>query len=260
MKFVKGNQYTRNEVYKIYHPGAGDKPKGGPWDTGYTSVGDELIAFLNIDAAGRTGHDFDNSYNSETEILTWFGKPNSHSEQPTFKRLLDGTINPMFFARWDNKNTNFTFLGSGIIRSYKDGIPISKGKSTIRLEISLFRPADTIGAEGVVDANAQSIPVYAKRITMLTNRYERDPAKRQKRIEHFGDKCQICDFKFIDLYGDLGDGFCHIHHIEPLGEVGGELDINPVVDLIPVCPNCHAMLHRRSPALKPDELRLILSR
>jgi 5-methylcytosine-specific restriction protein A len=41
--------------------------------------------------------------------------------------------------------------------------------------------------------------------------------------------------------------------------VGGEHDINPIDDLIPVCANCHSMLHRVSPALKPSELGAIMN-
>jgi hypothetical protein len=107
-RFLKGVQLTRNEIWQSFHPNQGTKPKGGNWDTGYTIEGDELIAFMNIGAAGRTGHDFENAYDSESELVTWFGKPNSHSQQPTFKKLLDGDVKPHFFARWDSKNTKFT--------------------------------------------------------------------------------------------------------------------------------------------------------
>jgi len=55
-----------------------------------------------------------------------------------------------------------------------------------------------------------------------------------------------------------GSVFGQRQHIEPLGEVGGELNIDPIKDLIPVCPNCHAMIHRQTPALKPDDLRALL--
>ena len=88
-------------------------------DTGYTIEGDELIAFLNIGAVGRTGHDFENAYDSETELVTWFGKPNSHSKQPTFTKLLDGNLKSHFFARWDSKNTKSTYLGLGRILSFQ---------------------------------------------------------------------------------------------------------------------------------------------
>ena len=50
-RFLKGSQLTRAEIWQSFHPNLGAKPKGGNWDTGYVIEGDELIAFLNIDAA-----------------------------------------------------------------------------------------------------------------------------------------------------------------------------------------------------------------
>lgn len=48
------------------------------------------------------------------------------------------------------------------------------------------------------------------------------------------------------IYGEIGAGYIHVHHLKPLAEVTGEREIDPIADLIPVCPNCHAMLHRAS--------------
>jgi hypothetical protein len=253
MRFSKGVQYSRSEIWKSFHPDEGEKPKGGNWDTGYVVEGTELIAFLNIDSAGRTGHDFDNSYDSESEEIIWFGKPNTHSGQPTFKKLLNNELTPHFFARWDSKNVKFLYLGIGRIRSYQDGVPIDNEQTAIRLKVSLSSGHETIGSEGVQETD-NAPPTFAKRMTMLVNRYERDPQKRIQCLEHYGYDCQICGFSFEKIYGSLGREFIHVHHIEPLGEVGGERNIDPKKDLIPVCANCHAMLHKQSPALKPIDL------
>ncbi len=40
-------------------------------------------------------------------------------------------------------------------------------------------------------------------------------------------------------------GFIHVHHLKPQSSRGGEYEIDPVLDLVPVCPNCHAVMHRR---------------
>ena len=259
-RFFKGVQLTRNEIWQSFHPNQGNKPKGGNWDTGYTIEGDELIAFLNIGAVGRTGHDFENAYDSESELVTWFGKPNSHSKQPTFKKLLEGNLKSHFFARWDSKNTKFTYLGLGRILSFQDEFPIENDQKTIRLVVALATVHDTIGAQGVASSEVDTPPQYAKRLTMVVNRYERDPQKRAQCLEHYGYDCQICGFSFIKTYGEIGKDFCHVHHIEPLGEQGGESrNLDPIKDLIPVCANCHEMLHRRKIALKPDDLRKLFS-
>ena len=92
------------------------------------------------------------------------------------------------------------------------------------------------------------------------NAYERNPDPRAACIAHHGHKCSVCGFDFASVYGTLGDGFIHVHHIVPIGKIGHEYDIDPIADLIPVCPNCHAMIHRAEPPLAVDELHNLLDK
>ncbi len=95
-------------------------------------------------------------------------------------------------------------------------------KKTIRLVVALATVYGTIGAQGVASSEVDTPPQYAKRLTMVVNRYERDPQKRTQCLEHYGYNCQICGFSYEKTYGEIGKDFCHVHHIEPLGEQGGE--------------------------------------
>jgi hypothetical protein len=135
--FQKGASYSRNDLRKIY----GKEGQGGVWDTGYVIEGEELLAFLNIDAAGKTGHDFANNYDEESEQITWFGKPNTHSKQPIFQKLLNGNLTPHFFARWDNKHLNFKYIGIGKVLECEDGVPMPDGSG--RTVIKLILKAET---------------------------------------------------------------------------------------------------------------------
>ena len=126
--FKKGSTYTRVEIGWILLPDTG-RPAGGNWDTGYVRVDDWLVIFMNIGVPGKTSHDFDNDYDPETGLIKWFGKPKSHSQQPTFKQLLNGELTPLFFARWDNKNPAFTYLGIGKIVDLKDGVQTKSGSA-----------------------------------------------------------------------------------------------------------------------------------
>ncbi|PYV94956.1 MAG: restriction endonuclease [Acidobacteria bacterium] len=92
-----------------------------------------------------------------------------------------------------------------------------------------------------------------RRITV--NAYERDPAARKACIVHFGTACRVCGFDFAARFGELGVGFIHVHHTKPLSEIGRDYAVDPTRDLIPVCPNCHAMLHQRTPPLSVAQLR-----
>ena len=92
-----------------------------------------------------------------------------------------------------------------------------------------------------------------KQITV--NAYERSSQARQKCIEHYGTKCTICSFDFEKTYGEIGQNFIHVHHVKPLSEIAEKYKINPIEDLRPVCPNCHAMLHKRKPAYSIEEIQ-----
>jgi hypothetical protein len=93
---------------------------------------------------------------------------------------------------------------------------------------------------------------------ILVNRYERDPRAREECIRRYGATCFLCGFDFIAVYGEVMDGFTHVHHVSPLSSVGPDYQVDPVQDLRPVCPNCHAVLHRREPAYSLDEVRQFL--
>lgn len=90
------------------------------------------------------------------------------------------------------------------------------------------------------------------------DRYERDRRARKTCIDHHGTRCSVCDVDFGDRYGPLGSGFIHVHHLVELSSRGTSTETDPIEDLRPVCPNCHAMLHRRRPAMSIEELRKII--
>jgi 5-methylcytosine-specific restriction protein A len=75
--------------------------------------------------------------------------------------------------------------------------------------------------------------------------YERDPRLRQAAIAVHGDTCFACGFNFEQFYGPEGAGFIHVHHRKPLAEAAGAASVNPSTDLVPLCANCHCMVHRR---------------
>jgi predicted HNH restriction endonuclease len=92
---------------------------------------------------------------------------------------------------------------------------------------------------------------------VLVNRYERDAKARAVCLAKFGWTCTICRFNFEERYGDIGYGFIHVHHLQPLALRKKQYRLDPITDLVPVCPNCHAMLHSADPPLSIDELREI---
>ena len=409
--FKKNAKYTRDSIWEIYHPGTKRK-KGGIWDTGYAREGNDLIIFMNIGLPGATGHDFDNQYNQKSGIVTWFGKPNTHSSQPTFKKIISGEFTPRIFARWDKND--FTYLGVGSLIDFQDGI-ITKDSNgnnanTIRVRFStkenhaitksflftwnpkrwpwnglsndikriknsgsiieywtihshkMVKIGDRaffmklgsekpkgIFASGHIVSNSflgphwsgngkqvykvnveidilldssntnildlsilendpllsqynwtpepSGLPIDPNLISTLENLwfnllnkkgnlsgnkpgnfcstnvfsegklnkvpvsvYERNPHARSECLDHYGYSCTVCNMNFEELYGDIGREFIHVHHLNPVSEKGGEYEVNPITDLRPVCPNCHAMIHKRKPPFTIEEMRKIIQK
>jgi predicted HNH restriction endonuclease len=95
--------------------------------------------------------------------------------------------------------------------------------------------------------------------TITVNAYERDPEARDRCIAAHGTDCHGCRMNFGAVYGSIAEGYIHVHHLRPLSEVREAHAVDPVADLRPVCPNCHAVLHRRVPVLSIEELRELIA-
>jgi len=108
-----------------------------------------------------------------------------------------------------------------------------------------------------IEPEAELLEGSRNKITV--NAYERNPRARAACINHYGLVCSVCRFVFERTYGSIGEGFIHVHHLRELSSIGRKYVVNPIKDLRPVCPNCHAMLHRRQPAFQIQELHRLLS-
>jgi 5-methylcytosine-specific restriction protein A len=113
-----------------------------------------------------------------------------------------------------------------------------------------FSPEEVSPSETHVEGAVRQVQV---------NVYERNPAARLACIAHYGSVCQVCSFDFGKTYGQLGEGFIHVHHLKEISSIAGEYEVDPIKDLRPVCPNCHAMLHTSRPTLSIKALRRIVA-
>jgi 5-methylcytosine-specific restriction protein A len=93
---------------------------------------------------------------------------------------------------------------------------------------------------------------------VLMNQYERNPLNRAACIMARGSRCLVCGSSLEDTYGLIARGYIQVHHLTRVAEMGADYVVHPSRDLIPVCPNCHAMMHRRTPPYSPDEVRAML--
>ena len=93
---------------------------------------------------------------------------------------------------------------------------------------------------------------------IATNRYERDRRNRAAAIAIHGSLCSACGVDFGKLYGPVAAGYIEVHHVIPLSELGPGYVVDPQHDLIPLCPNCHRVAHRRDPPFTIDEIASFL--
>ena len=168
--------------------------------------------------------------------------------------VIDSKIGLYFSKILERKGVSYK-IRQGIYKAYnatnlkKSGL-IDLNSKTQRAETLLQSPE--ILAEEILAPNKFTEGATK---TISVNIYERNPQARKKCIEHYGCNCVVCDFNFGDEFSELGQGFIHVHHLKPLSEIGQEYKLDPIKDLRPVCPNCHAMLHRKKDTLGIDELR-----
>ena len=74
-------------------------------------------------------------------------------------------------------------------------------------------------------------------------------------MERYGYSCVVCGFNFEDEYGDAAKDFIHVHHLMPLSEIKGVHKVDPIKDLRPVCPNCHAVIHLGGKARNIEDVK-----
>jgi predicted HNH restriction endonuclease len=123
-------------------------------------------------------------------------------------------------------------------------IHLSKG---VQFQISLKRSealTDINTYPDEIDENNSDVYPEGGKKTVVVNKYERNKNARKKCIDHHGAICACCGLDFKEMYGEIGEGYIHVHHIKPVSEIGESYNVDPIKDLIPVCPNCHAMIHR----------------
>jgi hypothetical protein len=112
-------------------------------------------------------------------------------------------------------------------------------------------PDELLPSESFLEGSVERVSV---------NRYERDSRARLACIAKYGSVCCICKFDFGEVYGPDAQGFIHVHHLRPISEIGNEYEVDPIEDLRPVCPNCHAVLHLNNRCRTIDEVKQLLKK
>jgi hypothetical protein len=117
-----------------------------------------------------------------------------------------------------------------------------------------------IGPHTADEAGTENTSIEGAVRKILVNAYERNPVARARCLEHYGHTCAACGVNFGKLYGQVAEGFIHVHHLRQLSDIGQEYEVDPILDLRPVCPNCHAVIHMTDPPYTIEQVQALLSR
>ncbi len=186
------------------------------------------------------GVTYDNRFHNRTEAFRKSGSVSRYWVKESTARTL---TEKNHFGVWEMREGHVVF--------WQTILPIIRIENAIRPSANLpMSYADEVDAEVVYYEGAvRQIKVDA---------YERNTQARNECIKLHGAQCCVCGFDFGKVYGEIGEGYIHIHHLRPLADIREQYTVDPVTDLQPICPNCHAMLHRRKPPYSIEEMKDIL--
>jgi len=243
--FIVGQKYSKKELYEILR--VPTISRRGAWDTGYREYDGNIFIFANVGIPGRTGHDYNNYWDGD--LFVWEAKTHTNLNQPSIQRMIrpsSGQKN-FLFTRTHDKDP-FTYEGTVNVQKYFNLSPVKIIWQFDENPYGYFDEGQPIlqDRENIYEGAVKSIKV---------NKYERNPLARRICIDHFGCYCNVCSFDFYKKYGDIGKNYIHVHHIVPISTIRKQYVIFPERDLIPICPNCHSIIHKQIPMLSLDELR-----
>lgn len=170
---------------------------------------------------------------------------------------------------WPSEITQFLFSITkapieGTTEENREKLIIHYGSIMMGAILSLahYKELDKNEAEKipVPSADSQQPELEGNKYSVVQNKYERSAINRLLCLEAKGYRCAVCGMSFEENYGEIGKNYIQVHHIVPVSQLGPNYHIDPEKDLVPVCANCHAMLHRKNPPYTPDELKAIVQK
>ena len=261
--------YSRKEVHDIFVPEIPFRSQGGSWGLhGIVAIPnrpDDFVFFVTF-GQEQAGFIFEERI-TEDGILSWQSQTRQKLDSPMIKTLIkhDEFKNSIYLFLRTKKRGKYTYLGKLKYSSHdlERENPVFFEWQILGWQISnaelrriglVLQPMGKLPEE-IIDADKYPEGAVDK---ISVNRYERSRRARKSCLNHYGTKCATCNFDFEDVYGKMGADYIHVHHIKPLSEVKEGYEVDPVQDLRPICPNCHAMLHYKAPALTIEFLKQIL--
>ena len=142
-----------------------------------------------------------------------------------------------------------------LVEVYKNLTCTSEHPLTIKKLEEILKNKPHLDEMWKEEVQLQSGHFEGSRTSIYINKYERNTKARQLCIEYYGTDCFICKKNMAEIYGNIALGLVHVHHIKSLAEIGEEYQVDPIKDLVPICPNCHAVIHMKYPPYTVQEVK-----
>ena len=178
--------------------------------------------------------------------------PQIHDRYQTIESKISTQIRVSLgtFFKWYNNGTLLSELVSRL--------SLNENDRNLFAELLNASAPDLLPLPEEIDPTGEALVEGAVK-TIAINAYERNSKARKICIEHYGTVCSVCKFSFQTKYGSVGREYIHVHHLKLMSEVREDYVIDPIRDLRPICPNCHAIIHSRKPPYTIEEMRKILT-
>jgi len=207
----------------------------------------EVIKFNHFNQTYNINYQMDKLNNPRTKI-NW---------RSNFRDLIRHRLNKYYEVFKENKDINNIRMPK--IRFEKQDTRIYSVQFIVPEEIYRDNQIEEYSEnhdDFVIEDNKEGKHIYN-----YSKKYEREYNNLLKAIEYHGTRCKICGFDFERVYGERGKGFIEIHHTKSLNTLDEEMVIDPKKDLIPVCANCHRIIHReKNNVLSINEMKKLLDR
>ena len=250
-----GQQYTSKELAKIW----GYEDYHALIRGVVTEKGSNVIVLFITKNKAKGSTPYEDQIDGD--ILYMMGQ-RKHGTDQRIAQNLQKRIDSFYLFFREKHHTPYTYYGECRLLS-----ATLKNEDPSEFEFLLLESiSDDLDIEQVVDyylnttnedATGKGPSIEGNEVAVTHIRRERDPHNRKEAIKIHGHTCSICGFDFNVVYGEeLANNYIEVHHIKQLSE--GVQIVDPTTDLIPVCSNCHKMLHRRRTGnITIDELKEI---
>lgn len=225
------------------------------WSWSFVNHKDRVVIFGAWDT--HTNGNMALIFSEEWKINSKGRKPPGYDQSLGHIRLIEqeGYKLKTFPMKYSDANKDENDVGPSKIESFT---PRARRKYLRRVGNGWYASDGKISIQIPEEVDESEKFIVGASKIILVNSFERDPIARRKCLSHHGFKCSVCSFDFEEFYGPIGQSYIHVHHIVPFSEIKKKYSLDPIKDLVPVCPNCHAMIHRTRPIWTVANLKELL--